>query len=34
MPFYERWGFTGELGELRFMRRGQASMPPAPGSAS
>jgi GNAT superfamily N-acetyltransferase len=32
MPFYERWGFTGELGELRFMRRGQASTPPAPGS--
>jgi GNAT superfamily N-acetyltransferase len=32
MEFYERWGFTGELGELRFMRRGQASTPPAPGS--
>jgi GNAT superfamily N-acetyltransferase len=32
VPFYERWGFTAELGELQFMRRGQASTPPAPGS--
>ena len=32
IPFYERWGFTNELAELRFMRRGQASTPPAPGS--
>jgi len=30
VPFYERWGFTSELGEMRFMRRGQASTPPAP----
>jgi predicted GNAT family N-acyltransferase len=22
VPFYRRWGFTDELGELRFMRRG------------
>jgi len=28
--FYERWGFTKDLGELQFMRRGQASTPPAP----
>lgn len=21
VPFYERWGFTDDLGELRFMRR-------------
>lgn len=21
MPFYQKWGFTAELGELRFMRR-------------
>jgi GNAT superfamily N-acetyltransferase len=32
VPFYERWSFTNELGELAFMRRGQASTPPAPGS--
>jgi GNAT superfamily N-acetyltransferase len=32
ITFYERWGFTGELGELRFMRRGQGSTPPAPGT--
>lgn len=22
IPFYERWGFTAELGSLRFLRRG------------
>lgn len=27
VPFYERWGFTDELGELRFMRRGQSPDP-------
>jgi GNAT superfamily N-acetyltransferase len=32
VPFYERWGFTDDLGELRFMRRGQVSTPPAPGA--
>lgn len=21
VPFYQKWGFTGELGALRFMRR-------------
>ncbi|MBI4259073.1 MAG: GNAT family N-acetyltransferase [Actinobacteria bacterium] len=28
VPFYERWGFTDDLGELRFMRRGPS---PGPG---
>jgi hypothetical protein len=23
IPFYRRWGFTDELGELRFLRRTQ-----------
>ncbi len=30
VPFYERWGFTNELGVIRFMRRGQSATPPAP----
>jgi GNAT superfamily N-acetyltransferase len=34
VPFYERWGFTDELGVIRFMRRGQSATPPTPGSAS
>lgn len=29
VPFYERWGFTDDLGELRFMRRGSSPEPPA-----
>ncbi|MFL5796717.1 MAG: GNAT family N-acetyltransferase [Actinomycetota bacterium] len=28
VPFYERWGFTNDLGELRFMRRGPSPVPP------
>jgi len=26
VPFYQKWGFTEDLGELRFMRRVHASM--------
>jgi GNAT superfamily N-acetyltransferase len=33
VPFYERWGFTHELGELRFMRRGPSPEPPPAGTA-
>jgi GNAT superfamily N-acetyltransferase len=29
VPFYERWGFTADLGEMRFMRRGASPMPPS-----
>jgi GNAT superfamily N-acetyltransferase len=29
VPFYERWGFSDDLGELRFMRRGASPVPPA-----
>jgi GNAT superfamily N-acetyltransferase len=29
VPFYERWGFTDQLGELRFMRRGTSPAPPS-----
>jgi GNAT superfamily N-acetyltransferase len=29
VPFYERWGFTNDLGELQFMRRGASAAPPA-----
>ena len=29
VPFYERWGFSADLGELRFMRRGASPTPPA-----
>jgi len=28
VPFYERWEFTADLGELRFMRRGASRPPP------
>lgn len=28
VPFYERWGFTSDLGELVFMRRGASPQPP------
>lgn len=28
-PFYERWGFTSDLGVLRFMRRGGSPVPPS-----
>ncbi len=28
VSFYERWGFTNQLGELQFMRRGQSPPPP------
>ena len=28
VPFYERWGFTADLGEMRFMRRGSSPTPP------
>jgi len=28
VPFYERWGFTSDLGELQFMRRGASARPP------
>ena len=28
-PFYERWGFTSDLGVLRFMRRGTTAVPPS-----
>jgi GNAT superfamily N-acetyltransferase len=28
-PFYERWGFTSDLGVLRFMRRGPTALPPS-----
>ena len=31
VPFYQRWGFTAELGDLTFMRRG-AAPPPPPGA--
>jgi GNAT superfamily N-acetyltransferase len=31
VPFYERWGFTNDLGVLQFMRRGQSATPPATG---
>jgi GNAT superfamily N-acetyltransferase len=30
VAFYERWGFTNELGVIQFMRRGQSATPPAP----
>jgi GNAT superfamily N-acetyltransferase len=29
IPFYERWGFTADLGEMRFMRRGATPTPPS-----
>lgn len=29
VPFYERWGFTADLGELRFMRRDTHTAVPA-----
>jgi GNAT superfamily N-acetyltransferase len=29
VPFYERWGFTADLGEMRFMRRGASPTPPS-----
>jgi GNAT superfamily N-acetyltransferase len=32
VPFYERWGFTNELGVIQFMRRGVSMTPPAPAS--
>ena len=32
VAFYERWGFTNELGVIQFMRRGQSATPPAPAS--
>jgi len=32
VSFYERWGFTNELGVLQFMRRGRSATPPAPES--
>jgi GNAT superfamily N-acetyltransferase len=28
-PFYQRWGFTSDLGVLRFMRRGGSPVPPS-----
>ncbi|HEY7283295.1 MAG TPA: GNAT family N-acetyltransferase [Actinomycetota bacterium] len=34
VPFYARWGFTSELGVIRFMRRGRSATPPKPGEAS
>ena len=33
VAFYERWGFTNELGVVQFMRRGQSATPPAPSTA-
>ena len=34
VPFYERWGFTDRLGEMRFMRRGPSPTPPKRSSRS
>ena len=34
VPFYERWGFTDRLGELRFLRRGPSATPSGPPAAA
>jgi GNAT superfamily N-acetyltransferase len=34
VPFYERWGFSDDLGEIRFLRRGQAQQPTPPGDGT
>jgi len=34
VAFYERWGFTNELGVIQFFRRGRSATPPASGDDS